>query len=554
MGPAVFLRRAPVAVASADESPDREAAKLSAAIDSVLVQILALAQSQSESQRTILEAHAELVQDPELLEQAQRQIAAGHSAGQGWRQAIADASCALDALADVRMRERIADLRDIEQQVLNVLDGKPARAAIELPANAIVIADELLPSQLIGLDRTRLAGICTASGGPTSHVAIIAAALGLPALVAAGVGILDIEPGCIVLLDAETGFIQPAPDTAEQGRIAHSLARRAQLQATDLAAAYGEARTRDDLTVRVRANLGSADEAEGALSRGADGCGLLRTEFLYLQRQAPPSEDEQFEEYRQIRDRLAPSPLTIRTMDIGGDKPIAYLPLPAEENPALGLRGLRTSLAWPDLLRTQLRAILRLDSPDSCRILLPMVTDAGEIRAVRALLRECADELGIAVLPQLGAMIETPASALLAEQLLREADFVSIGTNDLSQYVLAMDRGHPLLAARLDALHPAVLRLIHSVALAGQACGRSVAVCGGLGSDPDAIALLIGLGIEEVSTVPSAIPEIKRIVRSLDARACRRLAGRAMQLGDATEVRRLVANGAHAAADLEADL
>jgi phosphoenolpyruvate-protein kinase (PTS system EI component) len=228
-------------------------------------------------------------------------------------------------------------------------------------------------------------------------------------------------------------------------------------------------------------------------------------------------------------------------MDVGGDKPIPYLPLPSEENPALGLRGLRTSLALPALLRTQLRAILRLQSPASCRILLPMVTDLGDLRAVRALLRECADELGIAELPKLGAMIETPASALLASQLLREADFLSIGSNDLSQYVLAMDRGHALLAARLDALHPAVLRLIAMVAEAGQACGREVAVCGGLASDPDAIALLLGLGIRELSAVPVMIPALKRIVRGLDIEACRALAAQALELTDAAAVRRLVA-------------
>jgi phosphoenolpyruvate-protein kinase (PTS system EI component) len=228
-------------------------------------------------------------------------------------------------------------------------------------------------------------------------------------------------------------------------------------------------------------------------------------------------------------------------MDIGGDKPIAYLALPAEENPALGLRGLRTSLAFPELLRTQLRAILRLRSPSSCRILLPMVTDLGDLQAARAILRECADELGIEQLPPLGAMVETPASALLATQLLREADFLSIGTNDLSQYTLAMDRGHPQLSARLDALHPAVLRLIGAVAEAGEARGREVAVCGGLASDPDAVAILIGLGIRELSAVPALIPSLKRIVRGLDTARCRDLARRALELEDASAVRSLVA-------------
>lgn len=552
MGKATFLHACDIEVADTSASPDQELARLSAAIAGVLAQTLALAESQPEAQREILHAHAQLVEDPELGEQAQRHIASGCSAGQAWRNAIDVAAQALGKLGDPRMRERIADLRDIELQVLAVLAGGSARAPIELPENAIVIADELLPSQLIGLDRQKLAGLCIARGGPTSHTAIIAAALGLPALVAAGPRILDIEAGCAVLLDAERGFIQAAPGLAEQEQITHTLSKRKEQHASDLASATNSAITLDGLPVRACANLGAASETTAAVARGADGCGLLRTEFLFLQRQSPPDEDEQFQEYRKIRDALAPRPLTIRTMDIGGDKPIPYLPLPAEENPALGLRGLRTSLARPALLRTQLRAILRLESPDSCSILLPMVTDLGDLIAVRAMLRDCADELGITRLPKLGAMIETPASALLAEQLLREADFLSIGTNDLSQYVLAMDRGHPTLAARLDALHPAVLRLIQSVAAAGGAAGRKVAVCGGLGSDPAAIALLIGLGISEVSAVPSAIPELKRIIRSLEAAACRELAEQALTLTDAIAVRELVAQWTLAGTDLEA--
>jgi phosphoenolpyruvate-protein phosphotransferase len=525
---------------------------LHAAIAAVHAQLLALASVQQGVGRSILDAHAELVLDPELSEQASTRIGKGSSAAHAWRQAIAGASQALSTLVDARMQERVADLRDIEHQVLLALAGKATGAQSPvLPEGAILLADELLPSQLIGLDRDRLAGIATARGGPTSHVAIIAAALGIPALVAVGPRLLEISAGSIVWLDAERGFIQLAPTGEEQAQIAETIAVRGRQNAADLATAAGPSKTVDGVHVAVFANLGAVGETKAAVERGAEGCGLLRTEFLFLQRQSPPDEDEQFEQYRQIRDQLAPRILTIRTMDIGGDKPIPYLPLPAEENPALGLRGLRTSLAQPQLLRTQLRAILRLRRPDTCRILLPMVTDLGDLRAVRGMLRECADELGIHELPRLGAMIETPASALLAEQLLLEADFLSIGTNDLSQYVLAMDRGHPQLSARLDALHPAVLRLIESVAARGAARGREVAVCGGLGSDPDAIALLVGLGIREVSAVPSVIPQIKRIIRSLDVVHCRELARQAMNLGDAAAVRQLVAGGLHLAAGTE---
>lgn len=542
LGPAVFLQREVIDVAETAADPGRESARLAAAIAQVHAQISASAESRQGAQRSILEAHAELVLDPELHALSQQQIAGGSSAGHGWRLAIAASARTLGMLGDARMRERIADLRDIEHQVLGVLAGRPTGARLDLPENAILLAEELLPSQLLGLDRERIAGICTASGGPTSHLAIMAAAMGIPTLVAVGAQVLDIPADCVVLLDAERGFIQPAPDAEEQARIAGMLARQRTQSAADLATANASSLTRDGVHVRVCANLGAAEEAGDAVTRGADGCGLLRTEFLFQQRQTPPSEDEQFEEYRAIRDSLAPRPLTIRTMDIGGDKPIAYLPMPAEENPALGLRGVRTSLARPDLLRTQLRAILRMDSPSSCRIMLPMVTDVGDLHAVRAILQECADELAIVDLPKLGAMVETPASALLAEQLLTAAEFLSIGTNDLSQYVLAMDRGQASLAARLDALHPAVLRLIESVAAAGRAASRDVSVCGGLGSDPEAIPILIGLGIREVSAVPRAIPQIKRIIRSLDVPACRELASEALALTDAAAVRRLVAD------------
>jgi phosphoenolpyruvate-protein kinase (PTS system EI component) len=290
--------------------------------------------------------------------------------------------------------------------------------------------------------------------------------------------------------------------------------------------------------VAVNANLGAFAEARGALESGAEGCGLLRTEFLFLDRREPPDEPEQAHEYQRIADALGGRPLSIRTMDIGGDKPIAYLPLPHEDNPALGLRGLRASLAHPALFRTQVRAILRVKPAAVSRILLPMVTDLSDLRAARALIDECAKEVG-AAMPVVGAMIETPASAMLADQLAVEADFLSIGSNDLAQYTLAIDRGHPQLATQLDALHPAVLRLMARVAEAGRARGKSVSVCGVLGSDVDALPILVGLGIHEVSATPAIVPRLKRTVRLLDAAECRELAARALEQATAAAVREL---------------
>jgi phosphocarrier protein FPr/phosphocarrier protein len=293
------------------------------------------------------------------------------------------------------------------------------------------------------------------------------------------------------------------------------------------------------MRIEVFANVGSATEAAAAVRNGAEGCGLLRTEFLFLEREWPPDEAEQTAAYQKIADALGGRPLIIRTLDAGGDKPIAYLPQPPEENPALGLRGVRTSLANPPLLRTQLRAILGVRPLEQCRILLPMITEVAEVEAVRAVLDQLRAELGLRQPIEVGVMIETPASAVLAERLLAVADFLSIGTNDLTQYTLAMDRGNPQLAARLDALHPAVLRLIETAAQAGAHRGRMVAVCGGLASEPLAAAVLVGLGVHELSAVGAVIPQLKAALSRVTVAECRVLARQALAAPDAAAVRAL---------------
>jgi phosphoenolpyruvate-protein phosphotransferase len=408
-----------------------------------------------------------------------------------------------------------------------------------MPDRAIVLAGELLPSQLLGLDTKRLAGICTAEGGATSHLAILAASMGLPALVAAGPAVRAVAANTPLVLDAEAGFLLVDPPAAELDRIAKLVASRAQANVRDEAAAQQPAITRDGTKIDVYCNLGASEEAAPAVRAGADGCGLLRTEFLFQDRRRAPDEAEQLERYQAIAAALSGRPLTIRTLDAGGDKPISYLVLPHEANPALGLRGLRSSRIHPELLATQLRAIVRVTPAGQCRVLLPMVTDLDDVRAVRAQLTAIAEECGVTV-PPLGVMIETPASALLADQLAGECEFISIGSNDLSQYTLAMDRLHPNLAARLDALHPAVLRLIGSAATAGQNRGIEVGICGALASDTEAVPVLIGLGIRELSVVPTLVPRIKGLVRALDSTSCAALAHQALSLANAQEVRALV--------------
>jgi phosphoenolpyruvate-protein phosphotransferase len=500
----------------------------------------------------IAAAHLELIDDPELLGAARLELARGRSAAFAWRLAVRAAAAKLRGLIDPRLRERVDDLLDLETQVLLSLSGSGAAAPLELPEQSIVIARELLPSQLVALDATRVAGLAMAAGGATSHVAIIAAAMGMPALVALGPRALTLADGTQLLLDAEHGLLEIEPPVARLDAARATLASRRARLAAERAAAQRDCHLADGTRIEVFANVGSLAEAEAAVRNGAEGCGLLRTEFLFLDRQLPPDEAEQTAEYQKIAAALAGRPLTIRTLDAGGDKPIAYLMQPAEENPALGLRGVRTSLAHPQLLREQLRAILAVHPAEQCRILLPMITDTAEVAAVRAVLDEICAERRIERTVELGVMIETPASALLADQLAAVADFLSVGTNDLTQYTLAMDRGNAQLAARLDALHPAVLRLIERAAAGAATHGRMVAVCGGLASDPLAAPILVGLGVTELSAVGAVIPRLKTCLSRWTRAQCRTLAQEALTQRDSAAVRALAQRAHRTAPEMPA--
>jgi len=544
IGRAFHLRRPEIAVAESGAGVAHESAVLDRARASVRSRLerSAAAAPDGAGARAAAEiaaAHVELLDDPELLAAARVSVSQGHSAGFGWREAVRAAAATLRALADPRLRERVDDLLDLETQVLLALAGTGAAATPELPEQSIVIARELLPSQLVALDARRVAGLATAAGGATSHVSIIAAAMGIPALVALGPAVLALRDGTELVLDAERGALEVEPKAARLGSALATLTARGELLAAERAAAQRECRTADGTRIEVFANVGSVAEAEAAVRNGAEGCGLLRTEFLFLDRDTPPDEAAQASAYQKIADALGGRPLIIRTLDAGGDKPIGYLPQPPEENPALGLRGVRTSLANPQLLRTQLRAILAVRPVEQCRILLPMITEAAEVQAVRALLDEIRAELALTRRVEVGVMIETPASAVLADRLVTVADFLSIGTNDLTQYTLAMDRGHPQLAARLDALHPAVLRLIGGAAQAAAGAGRMVAVCGGLASEPLAAPLLVGLGVRELSAVAAVIPQLKARLSRVTLEDCRALARQALAESDAAAVRAL---------------
>ena len=539
IGQAGLFRLAEIAVTREGADAITERAALDAALATVTTRLATKSATATGAERAILTAHTALLDDPTLTDAAHAAIAQGDSAAYAWRTAIRAQADALHATGDARLAERADDMLDLERQVLRALAGEDLDERLSFPPGTILLADDLLPSHLLGLDTASIVGFCVERGGPTSHVAILAATMGLPALVAVGPALAEITAGTPLILDAGAGLLHVAPDaetlaTAQTAYDAQTERRRAAL-----ANAARECRTQDGVRIEAFANLGSADDAEAAVRNGAEGCGLLRTEFLFLERDSAPSVEEQTADYQRIATTLDGRPLIVRLLDIGGDKPAPYLPIAAEENPALGLRGIRVGLAHPEMLDAQLRAILAVRPAGQCRIMVPMIASLAELRAVRTALDAAAAATGHTDPVALGIMIETPAAAVTADLLASEADFLSIGTNDLTQYALAMDRGNPAVASDLDGLHPAVLRLIARTCEGGAVHGKWTGVCGGLASDPLAVPILIGLGVTELSSAPALVPEIKALVATLTIDACRAHAAAAMTCISAADVRTL---------------
>lgn len=524
---------------TAPHNVDEQLQRLDVALEQVRGEIrntLELArQRKNVEEEEIFAAHLALLEDPTLLDAASATIEQGSAATHAWRDAIQAQCAVLLTLGKPLFAERANDLRDLQQRVLRALLGEAWH--FELPAGAIVSAHELTPSDLLQLSAQQAAGICMAEGGATSHVAILARGKGLPCLVALGNEVLDVPQGQRVVLDAANGRLELAPSEARHAEV-HQIRetqklRRQQQQAQ----ARQSAKTTDGVTVEVAANVASSAEAQVAFDNGADGVGLLRTEFLFVDRRTAPDEQEQRQAYQAVLDAMGDKSVIIRTIDVGGDKQLDYLPLPVEANPVLGLRGIRMAQVRPELLDQQLRALLQVTPLARCRILLPMVSEVDELLQIRQHLDELCAELELTQRPELGVMIEVPAAALMAEQLAEHADFLSIGTNDLSQYTLAMDRDHAGLAARVDALHPALLRLIAQTCAGAAKHGRWVGVCGALASDPLATPVLVGLGVTELSVSPPQIGEIKDRVRHLDAAQCRQRSLELLDLSSAKAVR-----------------
>ncbi|WP_374498224.1 phosphoenolpyruvate--protein phosphotransferase [Vogesella indigofera] len=487
----------------------------------------------------IFGAHLALLDDPQLQQAAEGFVRDGYSAAFAYRRAIRQQSEVLLALGNALLAERVADLKDLERRVIGALLGE-SPALAELPPQAVVVADDLTPSQLTQLPREHLAALVLARGGASNHVAILCRALAIPSLVAAGDAVLALAAGSTVWLDAGDGWLDPAPTAANLAAAHQQIAGREARRDSLRRHAAAPACTLDGVAIEVAANIVNAAEAAAAVSHGADGVGLLRTEFLFAHRSDAPDEAEQRAACQAVLDALDGRTAIIRTLDAGGDKEVPYLPLPPEDNPALGLRGIRTGLAMPAVLDSQLRALLSLTPLSRLRILLPMITDLSELQQVRARIDELAREMGLSERPQLGVMIEVPSAALLAEQLAAHADFLSIGTNDLTQYTLAMDRCSPALAARLDPLHPAVLRLIEMTVRGARQHGRWVGVCGAMASDLAAVPVLLGLGVTELSVSPALVPEVKACVRQLQLAQCREQAQALLLQSSSQAVRALL--------------
>ncbi|HLA08333.1 MAG TPA: phosphoenolpyruvate--protein phosphotransferase [Anaerolineales bacterium] len=491
------------------------------------------------AEAAIFEAHTELLDDPELNEAVQVRVNTGQSPAKAWKATIDERAAGIAALNDPLLAARAADLRDVGKRVLRLMLGLSEKS-ISMPTTpVVVVARELSPSDTASFDPERVLGFGIVEGGPTSHIAILARALGLPAIVGVDESMLALEEKTPVILNGNDGTltVYPAADVLERAKLAQrrwlEYRRFAQEQASLPAV------TQDGQRVDVTANAGSIADAAEALNMGADGIGLLRTEFLFLERTTAPSEDEQFSVYRAIAETMKTLPVIVRTLDIGGDKPLPYIQLKPELNPFLGERGIRLCLNRPELFREQLRAILRAAPFGNLRIMFPMVSDIAELRQARALIEELRREL-VAPAVQIGIMIEVPSAALLADIFAPEIDFFSIGTNDLTQYTLAMDRGNSALASKHDGLHPAVLRLIAHTIESAHKHGKRADICGELGSDAAAIPILLGLGMDELSVSIPSVPTVKAQVRSLKISELESLAREALNCSTAQEVRELV--------------
>ncbi|GLX69413.1 phosphoenolpyruvate--protein phosphotransferase [Paenibacillus glycanilyticus] len=505
-----------------------------------------------EKEAEIFEAHLMLLEDEELIGAAQEKIRGQrYKAEAAMNKAGEDVASMLAALDDEYLRERAADVRDVSKRVIRKLSGASDSDAMQAAAGdskskSILFAFDLTPSDTAQLDPSVIGGFVTAAGGRTSHSAIIARSVGIPAIVGAGEAALQIEDGKLVIVDGAAGLVLVDPKDDELARY-EALRQQAEGKRALLEQFRGKPSvSADGHQVELVANIGSAQDAVAASEHGAEGVGLFRTEFLYMGRPDLPTEDEQFTAYKEVAEAFGHgAPIVIRTMDIGGDKELPSLQLEKEDNPFLGYRAIRICLDRPELFKTQLRAVLRASAFGELKVMFPMIATLGEWRQAKGLLEQAKQELrsaNIAFNEQIeaGIMIEIPAAAQMADRFAREVDFFSIGTNDLVQYTMAADRMNPKLGYLSDPLHPPVLRLIDQVIRAAHKENKWVGMCGEMAGTPIAIPILLGMGLDEFSMSASAVLPARALLSRLDRAKLASLAEAVLDLDDAEAVRAYV--------------
>jgi phosphoenolpyruvate-protein phosphotransferase len=504
-----------------------------------------VAEAAGEEEGEIFEAHADFAADPELVRRADEAIAGGVAAEEAVAEAFGQFRELLAASQSEYLATRAGDLDDVRDRVVAILRGETT--AVEAPTErSVIVAEELTPSETATLPREFIAGIVTVKGSPTSHAAILARALGIPAVVGVS-GLLEaIQAGADLAVDGSSGEVVAAPDAKELEEF-EGRGRAAEHRRLRLAALREElGRTADGFRIGLAANVAGPDDIELARAAGAEGSGLVRTEFLFLDRRTPPSVEEQAEFYRRLLEAFSGYRVVFRTLDVGADKPLPFVEQSPEPNPALGVRGIRLSLARPELLRDQLRAVLRAyaatrESGGHAAINFPMVSRPEELAAVREILEERAREEDIDIDGmEVGVMVEVPSAALAARRLARHCDFLSLGTNDLLQYLFAADRLVPEVSNLPDVMDPDVLRLVKAVAEAAHDEGAWLGVCGEAAADPVAAAALVGVGVDRLSMTPAAIPEVKDVLRQVTREGLREAAAAALESRHAPEARERV--------------
>ena len=532
------------------DNTKEEIARLDAAITKAKDQISLIYQKAlgeaSKADAEIFQAHRMILEDPELFKEVKTKIEKDSTCAEfammTTAQSFADM---MSAMQDEYFKARATDIMDVGNRVLRILLGVAETPTADLKVPSVITADDLTPSDTVMLDKSLVLGFCTVRGSATSHTAILARGLGIPAVSGAGDEIMKVSKGTRIILDGTHAEVLIDPDDAMVARYKEKIETARSIQDAAMKHTHEPAITKDGVRLEVVSNIGNVEGAHQSIENGAEGVGLLRTEFLYLERTSVPTEEEQYQAYKAILDVFGKLPVVLRTLDVGGDKEIPYLGLAAESNSFLGQRALRLCLVRPDIFKPQLRAALRAGVGNNLKMMFPMVATAQEVRDARKVLDECISELKAEGKPfaeniEVGIMVEIPSAALVADQLAKEVDFFSIGTNDLSQYTMAADRTNPKVSELSNAFFPAVLRLIRDVIKAAHAEGKWVGMCGELAGEPLAAPILLGLGLDEFSMNPPMVPLLKQILRGLDAGEMRSIAEQALNLESPKQIEDLV--------------